>query len=141
MSPRFQFCIALICTLLAGWVLQRILSQSEPSATCEPTTVRTGEGVSAVTLSVRFTGNPVSLRVLCGDTLIAEKPNGEASPWEEEITFPLGTNSAELHVIATWADTVPHAVTLELIPPARAAREMTRWSDTKNLNDIYTFTW
>lgn len=141
MSPRFQFCIALICTLFAGWALQRILTQSAPSAASESATTRTDDGASAVTLSVRFTGTPISLRVLCGDTLIAEKPNGETSPWEEEITFPLGANSAELHVIATWADAVPHAVTLELIPPARDAREMTRWNDTKTLNDIYTFTW
>lgn len=141
MSPRLQFCIALVCTLLVGWSLQRILIPSDPSAHGESSPRATSEKALGATLSVRFTGVPVQLRVWHGETLLAEKAAEEESPWEEEITLPVRTCHVELRVSAVWEDAVPHAVTLELIPHARPTRKMTRWSDTDTLNDIYIFEW
>lgn len=141
MSPRLQFCITLVCAVLVGWSLQRLLAPCSPAVPNETSPCVANEAPLATTLSVRFTGTPVHLRIWHGKTLIAEKGVGEESPWEEEIALPVGNMPVELRVSATWEDAVPHAVTLELIPPAQPAREMTRWSDTNTLNDIYIFKW
>ncbi len=139
-SPPIQLFLLALAFALLAFPLARLTGGGAVVARAESMATRAQE-VSAL-IRLRFAHPPrqVSLRQEERDLLAGA--DFSSSPVEVETRLRLGADGEELRLEATWPEGTPDtAISVEIEPEGRETREVTRWSEGPELNDLLLFQW
>ena len=139
-SPPIQLFLLALAFALLAFPLARLTGGGAVVASAEAMTTRVLE--VPVLIRLRFAHPPrqISLRQEEHDLLAGA--DFSSSPVEFESRLRLGADGEELRLEATWPEGTPDtAISVEIEPEGRETREVTRWSDGPELNDLLLFQW
>lgn len=144
MSPAFTFSLTLVGVVAAGLPLIWLTGNSpRPAAAVQVETPQEQRTV-IVPATIRFTGEPVSIRIRHKGEELACMQTAEISPWMPDLTLPEDDKELELEVEAVWPEgtVTEQALSVTLEPDGLPAAEQTHWSTggTNTLHSLYTFT-
>ena len=95
-----------------------------------------------VLIRLRFAHPPRQVSLLQEDRDLLAGADFSTSPVEIETRLRLGTDGEELRLEAAWPEGTPDtAISVEIEPEGHESRELTRWSDGPELNDLLLFQW
>lgn len=145
MSPRIVFCLTLAGVLAAGVPLWHLTGRSAaPSAAVDSAPADAEPGEVRVWMSIRYTGTPELVKVVCGGRDIVRCTDNTEGAWEGEVMLPTA-GLQELEVLACWPESAAEgvqAVGVSITPPGRGETSDTQWTfpGETELHSVYTFT-
>lgn len=134
-SPLLRALAALLVLLAAGLPLRWV---TEPRARATALSADAGSITqSEVKVRVTFSHPPQRFRVShLGEVIWSESTPGAELDRQLKLQFP--KEGIELGVEASWSDSMPHAVRLQLSEPAGAQYDRTLWGSAE-VDDVLTF--
>lgn len=130
MSPRVVFGLTLLGVLLAGAPLLHLTGRAASAPVAEPAGLLSESMQERVWLSVRYTGQPESVRVLHAGKEIVSAAGDAEGLWEGEATLP-AAKGWELEVEVVWPEAQAgsaQAAGVTATPPGRAELTETQWT-------------
>ncbi len=95
-----------------------------------------------VWIRLRFAHAPRQVSLIQDERDLLAGADLSASPVEVETRLRLGADGEELRLEAAWPEGTPDtALSVEIEPEGHETRELTRWSDGPELNDLLLFQW
>lgn len=142
-SPPAQTLCCLLGLAAAGIPLVYFTTPGEapPAAAAAPA----ADERAAVPAAVWCSGRPLLVQLRsCGELLCELSP--QQGCWQGELELPAAAELIELEAEVSWAPGAegPAAITIELTPPGRPARQDTQWAlppENSRLHSIFTFSW
>ncbi len=113
----------------------------------EPATVATEATTNVIPVLIRYTDEPVEVKLLyLGKEILSLKPD-RSGKWYGALALPSVRRGSvlELEVRAMWPDPLlsNQAITVQLLPPGLPASSDTQWTDTGvgELHATFLFRW
>jgi hypothetical protein len=139
-SPPIQLFLLALAFALLAFPLARLTGNGAVTARrAEPAAVVLE---TPVWIRLRFAHPPRQVSLLQEERNLLAGADLSSSPIEVETRLRLGADGEELRLEAAWPEGTPDtAISVEIEPEGRETREVTRWSDGPELNDLLLFQW
>ena len=139
-SPPIQLFLLAIAFALLAFPLARLTGGG--AATAPNMAKATAAQEVPVLIRLRFAHPPRHASLQQEGRELLAGADFSVTPVEVEAKLHLGADGEELRLEAAWAQGTPDtAVTVIIEPEGLEAREVTRWSDGSELNDLLLFQW
>lgn len=139
-SPPIQLFLLAIAFALLAFPLARLTGGGASTSRAAAPAAEVPEVPALIRL--RFAHPPRQISLLQEERNLLAGANFSSSPVEIETRLRLGADGEELRLEAAWPDGTPDtAISVEIEPEGHETREVTRWSDGPELNDLLLFQW
>lgn len=139
-SPPIQLFLLALAFVLLAFPLARLTGRGAVTARVAAVTAEVQEVPALIRL--RFAHPPRQVSLLQEERNLLAGADFSSSPVEIETRLRLGADGEELRLEGTWPEGTPDtAISVEIEPEGHETREVTRWSNGPELNELLLFLW